>query len=121
VNVDVLVTDRKGQPVQGLNQYDFQIFDGGHPEYIAFFSPGEDKTSRSYGVRSLAPGEYSNDAHRRGIVEEGATVILFDTVNSAYMSQAYSLGKIRIFLRQLRPEDHVGIHVLTEKGLRIRL
>lgn len=119
VNVNVLVTDRKGRPVQGLTKDDFQIFDDGHPEKIAFFSTAEDKTTASYAVRSLPPGEYSNDPRRLGTTEDGATIILFDTVNTTYLSQAYSLGKIRILLRQLQPEDRVGIYVLNENGLKV--
>jgi VWFA-related protein len=119
VNVNVVVTDRKGRPVQGLNKDDFQIFDNGHPEKTAFFSTREDKTNGSYRVPSLAPGEYSNDPHRSGIGDQGVTVILFDTVNSAYLSQAYSLRRIRTFLRQLQPEDRVGIYVLNENGLKV--
>lgn len=122
VNVNVLVTDTKGQPMQGLDKDDFQISDNGHPQKIAFFSTREDredKTDASHRVRSLAPGEYSNDPQRLGITDYRVTIILFDSVNTAYLSQAYSLERIRIFLRQLQPGDPVGIYVLSEKGLKV--
>lgn len=121
VNVNVLVTDSKGQPVQGLNKDDFQILENGQPEQIAFFSPWDRDDGRDGGSGPLpfAPGVYSNDPQRLGTARQGATVILFDTVNTAYSSQAYSLGKIRIFLRQLQPEDRVGIYVLNRDGLKI--
>lgn len=119
VNVDVVVTDRKGQPVLGLGKGDFQILDNGEPEQIAFFSTQRHTDAPTIGIRSLIPGEYSNDPQRSGIADESASLILFDTINTGYLSQAYSLGKIRIFLRQLRPEDHVGIYILTRKGLKV--
>lgn len=119
VNVNVVVTDRKGQPVQGLNKDDFQIFDNGHPEQIAFLATRRAKAAPSGGVRSLAPGVYSNNPHSSGIAENSVTVMLFDTVNTSYLSQAYSLGKIRILLRQLQPEDRVGIYVLNPDGLKV--
>lgn len=119
VNLSVLVNDSKGQPMQGLSKDDFQVFDNGHAEEIAFFSTRDDTGAASSGVRSLGPGEYTNNPCRPGVGDEGATIILFDTVHTAYLSQAYSLGKIRKFLRQLQPQDRVGIYVLTENGLKV--
>lgn len=119
VNVDVLVTDRKGQPVKGLGREDFQILDNGEPEKIVFFSTRRHTDAPAIGIHTAIPGEYSNDPQRSGIADEGASLILFDTINTGYLSQAYSLGKIRVFLRQLRPADRVGIYVLTEKGLKV--
>jgi VWFA-related protein len=119
VNINALVIDRQGHPVLGLTKDDFQILDNGQPEKTAFFSSGEDKTAANNSTRSLAPGEYSNDPHRLGLAEEAATIILFDTLSTSYLSQAYSLGAIRIFLRQLQPEDRVGIYVLSQNGLKV--
>ena len=119
INVNVVVTDRQGRPVQGLTSDDFKIFDNGRPEKIAFFSTSEERTTASDSVPPLPPGEYTNDPHRSGPAGQGATIILFDTLNSAYLSQAYSLIAIRVFLRQLHPEDHIGIYVLNTDGLKI--
>ena len=119
INVSVVVTDREGRPVEGLTKDDFQILDNGHPEQVAFFSTVEERGAPSGASRSLGPGEYTNDALISGTAEKGTTIILFDTLNSAYLSQAYSLRAIRIFLRQLQPEDQVGIDVLNTDGLKI--
>lgn len=119
VNVTVVVTDRKGQPVQGLTKNDFQIFDNGDAEEIALFSTRAYRTTRDDAMRALPPGEYSNDPHRLGKTNQGATIILFDTVNTNYLSQAYSLGRIRTLLRHLRPEDRIGVYVLNEDGLKV--
>jgi VWFA-related protein len=118
VNVNVVVTDRHDQPVRGLHEGDFEIFDDGKPQKVAFFSTLDDERAGS-GAHALAPGVYTNDPHRLGIADSGVTVILFDTVNTDFLSQAYSLGKIRIFLRQLHSEDRVGIYVLSENGLKL--
>jgi VWFA-related protein len=37
VNVDVIVTDRDGQPVQGLAREDFEVFEDGRPQEITNF------------------------------------------------------------------------------------
>lgn len=120
VNVTVVVTDKKGQPVQGLTKNDFQIFDNGDAEEIALFSTRAYRTTRDDAMRALPPGEYSNDPHRLGKAKQGATVILFDTANTTYLSQAYNLERIRVFLRRkLRPQDRVGIYVLDRHGLKV--
>ena len=119
VNVDVVVTDHEGRPVQGLSKDDFQIFDNGHPEEIAFFSTREGNAPEVDAVRFLAPGEYRNDPHKSTTADGSVTVILFDTVNATYLSQGYGLGRIRAFLRQLQPKDRVGIYVLQESGLKV--
>jgi VWFA-related protein len=113
------VTDRQGRPIEGLTKDDFQIFDNGQQEQVAFFSTVEERGASSRAARSLAPGEYSNDAHISGSADKGTTIILFDTLHTRYLSQAYSLGAIRVFLRQLQPEDHIGIYVLNMDGLKI--
>jgi hypothetical protein len=38
VEVDVVVTDTKGQPVRGLKQGDFEILEDGKPVELATFS-----------------------------------------------------------------------------------
>jgi len=119
INVNVVVTDHEGRPVEGLTKDDFQILDNGHPEQVAFFSTVEERGASIGAARSLAPGEFSNDAHIAGTAFKGTTIILFDTLHTQYLSQAYSLRAIRIFLRQLQPEDHIGIYVLNTDGLKI--
>src|SRR5579863_10780446 len=56
INVSVVVTDREGQPVEGLTKDDFQILDNGHPEKVAFFSTVEERGASIGAARSLAPG-----------------------------------------------------------------
>jgi VWFA-related protein len=119
MTVNVVVTDRQARPVQGLTKDDFQILDNGQQEKIAFFSTKADKNIGSHSVRPLPPGEYSNDPHRSGMADGGATILLFDTVNSAYPSQAYGMEAIRVFLNQLQPEDRMGIYILKKDGLKV--
>jgi|GEM_PF-2337719 len=119
VNVNVVVTDHEGRPVRGLNKANFELFDDGRLQPITFFSTREDTGATRAVIPPLLPGEYSNDAYKFGLAEEGTTIILFDTLSTAYLSQAYVLGKIRIFLRQLQPEDRVGVYVLNQDGLKV--
>ena len=45
INVEVFVTDKKGEPIRGLKQEDFQIFEDGRPVAISNFY-SVDETSR---------------------------------------------------------------------------
>jgi VWFA-related protein len=42
INVEVFVTDKKGEPIRGLKQEDFQIFEDGHPVAISNFYSVDD-------------------------------------------------------------------------------
>src|SRR5687768_16903852 len=46
-NVDVIVTDRAGNPVRGLSASDFELLEDGVPQEITNFSAYEDRTSAS--------------------------------------------------------------------------
>jgi VWFA-related protein len=50
INVDVVVTDRKGNPVQGLKRDDFQIFENGIPKKVSNFY--EVRGNRTYDAES---------------------------------------------------------------------
>jgi VWFA-related protein len=43
------------------------------------------------------------------------TVILFDALNTSFTDQAYARTQILAFLRQLEPQDHVAIYLLTSR------
>jgi len=119
VKVNVLVIQKDGQLVPGLMRDDFQVFDNGQQQQIAFFSRRDNTGTTIAGARPLFLGKYTNDFRNWDAIEKDATIILFDTIHTAYLSQAYSLEKIRVFLRQLERGDRVGIYVLTDKGLKV--
>lgn len=112
VNVNVVVTDGQGNPVKGLTKDDFTVLDGGEPQGIAFFSTINNEQAIS-AVSSPGPDTYTNSAADYGATPS-VTVLLFDTLNSRFTSQGYGLHRVREFLRQIKPQDHVGIYVLGD-------
>ena len=102
VNIEVFVTDRKGQPVTGLTLDDFEILDEGEPVSIGYFysageaasttattvttEPAPDRGSLRADEMGQAPGTPQATATERPSteppVEEQLTVVLFvDSAN----------------------------------------
>lgn len=79
VLVDVVVTDKQGKPVSGLNREDFVLQEKGKAQKIAFFTPSSE--SQSQPAPALPPGIYSNKPEYRS--PGGPLVILLlDAANN---------------------------------------
>lgn len=116
VNINVVVTDRQGNPVKGLTKDDFTVLDAGQAQKISFFTAVNNEQPYATAVApSVAPGPntYTNTLVNGG-ADPSVTILLFDTLNSHWTSQAYGLYCLRKFVRQLDPRDHIGIYVLGE-------
>lgn len=112
VNVNVVVTDALGNPVKYLTLDDFTLLDGGQPQKIAFFAVIDN--GRPLSASPLpGPDTYTNRPADYG-VPPSSTILLFDTLNSRWTSQGYGLYRIRKFLGQIEPQDHLGIYVLGD-------
>ena len=113
VSLNVVVTDRHGRPVRGLTKDDFMIRDGGRAQKISYFSveSGEEPPAPA----KLPNNTFTNVLAQRGKTPHSVVVILFDALNTQWKSQAFSLNRLRTMLRQLRPEDHVGLYVLGDQ------
>ena len=83
VNVDVIVTDDNGNPIPGLKEQDFRVFDNGVPQRIANFAPTDSP------ITIVILMEYSN--------------IYYGWFSYTGAQWAYE------FLSQLRPEDWVAL------------
>ncbi len=118
VTVSAVVTDKSGAPVSGLTKDDFVILDGGHAQKLDFLSAVTNAPPPA--PPPLLPSDtYTNVLAQRGSTPDSITVILFDTLNSHWMAQGYGLSQVRKFLREIQPDEHVGLYVLSSDGLRI--
>jgi VWFA-related protein len=116
VEVDVVVHS-KGAAVADLNRDDFTVLDNGKPQKIAVFSI---RSSRSSGaaVAPLPQGVVSNRLGTRDQEPAGATVVLFDTLNTAGGDQGYAHQQLLKYLATLQPGDHFALYALN-KTLRV--
>lgn len=121
VQVTVIVHDTVGRPVGGLTADDFRLYDGGQEQRIELFSAESDsitapQPTQPVPVKSAAVvHEFSNHIPAPG----GATVILFDRLNTPATAQIYARRHLVNFLRQIRSDGRVGIYVLDANSIRV--
>ena len=109
VQMDVIVLDKRGNPVSGLTKDDFVVLDNKSPRTIQLFST--ETTQVLPGAPPLPAGTYTNEIQAAG-VPSNLTVILLDSFNTESADQAYMRSQIAKFLRTLRAEDRVALYTL---------
>jgi VWFA-related protein len=113
VNVSLVVTDHEGNPVKNISKEDLILLDDGKPQSIGFFSP-VDNDQLVPAPPSPGPDIFTNIQSGHA-APPSVTILLFDMLNSKWTSQAYGLHRVRKFLRQVQPQDHVGLYLLNDQ------
>jgi VWFA-related protein len=115
VLVDVVVTDRNGQPVHDLKKQDFTVVEDGKPQrVVAFEEQRPDRTPKVQApALNLPKNVYTNFVSRTG---PGAlTVLLFDSLNTDRMSLTYARNEMLNVLKNLAPGKKVALFTLSER------
>jgi VWFA-related protein len=115
VQLSVVVKDRKGEPVTTLTKEDFTILDQGWRQTIAIFSTANPAPLEP--PRPLPPNVFTNRFDQKGLDPGAVTIILFDALNTSSEDQTRVRQQILLFLRTLKPQDHVAIYALTTRLL----
>lgn len=113
VLTDVTVTDKDGNPVQGLPQSAFHISDNKQPEVIASFEEHAGVPAASI-LPEGTPGDYSNDylLHLPPVLN----VVLIDIANLDMADQMYLNYELTKFLNE-RPEGQpLAIYLRADAG-----
>jgi VWFA-related protein len=111
VLVDVVVTDKNGNRVQGLKAEDFTIQEKGKNQKISVFtSAAENKLAAG---PQLPPGIYSNKPEYRS-PGGPVVVILLDAVNTPFKDQAYARQQMLDFVKQqYKPGQKMAVLTLA--------
>jgi len=130
VQLNVAVTDNKGNYVTGLHPHDFAISEDGIPENIATFEEGNGPTTRLVDI-TAAVGKNGADesisAPGRTLVQDGSSLesapetlsaavagsnvfVLFDTSNYMYRGFVFAQDAIADFIRSLETADKVAFY-----------
>jgi Ca-activated chloride channel family protein len=123
VQLNIAVTDNKGNYVSGLRPQDFAIAEDGIAQKIATFGIGNEPTRRigevaaSQGERLTPAADPQRDVGQRVSAEDlsalvaGANVfVLFDTSNYMYRGFVFAQDAIADFVRSLESADKVAFY-----------
>lgn len=126
VQLNVAVTDKKGNYITGLHPSDFEIVEDSISEKIATFAEGNEPTRRVIDVAAEGKaGVATDDAQRQAAqnaqadpsaeslsaMVAGANVfILFDTSNYMYRGFVFAQDAIADFVRSLETADKIAFY-----------
>lgn len=130
VIVDVVVTDSKGHPINGLHQQDFQVTEDGKPQNVRYFkevnatppTPAPTAAPAPAPVKPPQPpaNVFSNDAHA---VDSGSvTLILLDLLNTPSADQQHAREQLINFLKTKSKDSQFALCTLSSsRRLHLRL
>ncbi len=110
VLTDVTVTDKHGNPVRGLTEEDFRIFDNGKPQTLASFDEHHEKMARleeTAAGRDAGGGSFSNEFLRHPPPQ--VNVLLFDTTTIGMIDQMVLFQQMEKFVDQLPTGEPVAV------------
>jgi VWFA-related protein len=114
VVIDVVVNDKHGHPVKALQEGQFQVFENGVPQNIAFFeehSPSEAAT-RPAPAPELPAGVYTNVTP---VPSNGPLmVLLLDALNTNPDQQSYVRAQVIDYLKHLQAGSQMAIFTLGD-------
>src|SRR5437879_12205151 len=113
VQVNVIVQDRKGEPVTDLTRDDFTLLDQGQPQIVSTFSVESLRTLPT--AQPAPPNVFSNRFEQKTHTPTSVPVILLDGLNTRFEDMAYARAQIIKFLGQLQPQDRVALYTLTTR------
>jgi VWFA-related protein len=124
VEVNALVLDKDGRPLDGLTRGDFTVYEDGKDRRSSC-SPSRAVRGRLGPTLAAAPsepgvplpsGEYSN---RVVVWAGGVTVILLDRLNTTVEDRRQARDQIVQFLKNVGREDRIALYVLESNSIRI--
>jgi VWFA-related protein len=119
VQVNVVVRNSHGA-VADLTKNDFTIIDAGKEQKVALFSVSSTAAYTGHSAFApLPPNIFSNQLAASPEAPTSATVVLFDSLNTAVNDQSYARQQILKFLKELEPRDRIAIYSLSGRGVRV--
>jgi len=115
VQISVVVRDKKGNPVTGLQKEDFTVTDQGKMQSLAFFSSQAPAPITT--PNPLPANVFTNRLDLKGQDPGAVTVILLDSLNTSPQDQSYVRKQVIEFLKTVKAQDHVALYALTTQLL----
>src|SRR5260370_23213299 len=112
VVVDVVVTDRNGHVVPGLETADFAVLEDGTPQKVVAFAmhAAPAVPPKPAAPIKFSPNQYTNYAIANP--KRPLTIVLLDVLNTKVQDQRYTRKQILQFLKELPPGQLVALFEL---------
>jgi VWFA-related protein len=106
VLADIIVTDRRGNPVHNLTAADFQVFDNNQPQRIASFDEhNASSEAATYAPPTTRPAASNSYQHLPPILN----ALVIDTTNIELLDQMYLRLQLLKFLKTLPANQPLAI------------
>jgi len=120
VIVDVVATDKSGQPVMTLDKSQFEVFENGVPQQIVFFErhAGEQPAAPSAAKSAVAEAAPLPPDTFTNIPSTPAAgplmVLLLDTLNTRASAQSYVRNQLLNYMKKIPPGTKMAIFMLGD-------
>jgi VWFA-related protein len=114
VVVDVVVTNKHGEPVRGLGRSSFQVLENGVPQDVLFFEEhGTEERAKAAPQPALPPDTYTNvtEAPSGGPL----LVLLLDAINTRPDQQSYVHAQVIEYLKGIPAGTRMAIFTLGDQ------
>jgi len=113
VELDVVVTDKKQEPVIGLGRQLFEVLEDGKPQAVDYFEEHTAKPAPQSDAPKLPANLYTNLPSTP--VMDAVNVVLIDKLNTPMADQVQVHQQILDFLAKMKPGTKMAIFVLDSK------
>lgn len=113
VLVDVVVTDKKANPIPDLKPEDFQIFEDGRPQTISHFEEHKGASPTQFKLPPMPPNVYTNFPVTQSV--DSIDVILLDALNTPLADQSYVHAQMLKYLQTIPANTRVAIFTLASR------
>jgi VWFA-related protein len=115
VLVDVVVTDKNGQPLRGLSKDRFQVVENGTPQQIAFFEEHQAEPAPPPIPHLQLPANVYTNISSTAPDNGPILVLLMDALNTPLADQVHVRAAMLSYLRTIPTARHIAIFTLTSK------
>lgn len=123
INVDVVVTDRAGKPIKGLEMKDFEVFENGKPQTVTNFYEVSEAAGRLEAGAAPQPvaGSPSAAADRRPTSTPRKIIYFIDNLSLNPLNRNHVFKTMKQFAREsLRPGDEAMI-ATWNRSMKVRV
>ena len=113
VELDVVVTDKKQEPVTGLGRQLFEVLEDGKPQAVDYFEEHTAKPAPQSEAPRLPANLYTNMPATPEV--DSVNVVLIDKLNTPLQDQVHVHQQILDFLQKMKPGTKIAIFVMGSK------